>query len=59
MMKKEISGRLGADEPAQSFIRRFMLYNLGTFLLGCTRSRAWTFVKGMKAPQAAGAIHTD
>ena len=26
---------------------------------GVQEVRAWTFVKGMKAPQAAGVIHTD
>jgi ribosome-binding ATPase len=33
---------------------------LGTYLTcGETESRAWTFKKGMSAPQAAGIIHTD
>lgn len=29
------------------------------FTTGADESRAWTFIKGMKAPQCAGIIHTD
>jgi ribosome-binding ATPase YchF (GTP1/OBG family) len=29
------------------------------FTTGPDESRAWTFVKGIKAPKAAGIIHTD
>ena len=38
----------------------YKLLNLQTFFTtGADESRAWTFVKGMKAPQTAGIIHTD
>ncbi len=38
----------------------YALLNLQTyFTTGPDESRAWTFVKGTKAPQAAGIIHTD
>ena len=38
----------------------FAKLNLATFLTtGETESRAWTFTKGMSAPQCAGKIHTD
>jgi GTP-binding protein YchF len=38
----------------------YKLLNLETyFTSGPQETRAWTFVKGTKAPQAAGIIHTD
>jgi len=38
----------------------YKLLNLETyFTTGPDESRAWTYVKGIKAPQAAGIIHTD
>jgi ribosome-binding ATPase len=38
----------------------YRLLNLETyFTTGPDESRAWTYVKGTKAPQAAGIIHTD
>jgi ribosome-binding ATPase YchF (GTP1/OBG family) len=38
----------------------YRLLELETFFTtGADESRAWTFVKGMKAPQTAGIIHTD
>jgi GTP-binding protein YchF len=38
----------------------YSLLNLQTyFTTGADESRAWTFVKGAKAPQAAGIIHSD
>ncbi len=38
----------------------YNLLGLGTyFTAGVQEVRAWTFKKGMKAPQAAGIIHTD
>jgi GTP-binding protein YchF len=38
----------------------YKLLNLETyFTTGADESRAWTFIKGTKAPQAAGIIHTD
>lgn len=53
---------LGASEPGlNKLIRKsYELLNLGTFFTaGEPEVRAWTFVKGMKAPQVAGVIHTD
>ena len=53
---------LGASEPGLNRLIRqsYALLNLGTFFTaGVQEVRAWTFVKGMKAPQAAGVIHTD
>ena len=53
---------LGATEPGLNrLIRRsYELLNLGTyFTAGVKEVRAWTFIKGMTAPQAAGVIHTD
>lgn len=38
----------------------YKLLDLQTyFTTGADESRAWTFTRGMKAPQAAGIIHTD
>ncbi|MDR3093211.1 MAG: redox-regulated ATPase YchF [Bacteroidales bacterium] len=38
----------------------YSLLNLETyFTTGKDESRAWTYIKGTKAPQAAGIIHTD
>jgi ribosome-binding ATPase len=38
----------------------FYKLNLATYLTcGEIEARAWTFTKGMKAPQCAGVIHTD
>jgi hypothetical protein len=53
---------LGVEEPGlHKLIRKsYELLNLGTFFTaGVKEVRAWTFVKGMKAPQAAGVIHSD
>ena len=38
----------------------YALLELETFLTtGEVETRAWTYIKGMKAPQTAGVIHTD
>ena len=38
----------------------YKLLDLQTyFTTGADESRAWTFTRGMKAPQAAGIIHSD
>lgn len=53
---------LGVKEPGLNRVIRksYELLNLGTyFTAGVKEVRAWTFVKGMKAPQAAGIIHSD
>src|SRR5579885_310552 len=49
--------KLGADRVIQAGYR---LLNLLSFLTaGEDEVRAWTITRGMKAPQAAGKIHTD
>lgn len=53
---------LGLDEPGVNKLihAAYSLLNLETyFTTGPDESRAWTFKKGTKAPQAAGIIHTD
>lgn len=53
---------MGLDEPGvNKLIRKaYHLLNLQTyFTAGKQEVRAWTFHKGMMAPQAAGVIHTD
>lgn len=53
---------LGLDEPGVSKLihAAYSLLNLETyFTTGPDESRAWTYVRGTKAPQAAGIIHTD
>ncbi len=47
----------GLDDLVQ---KAYEALNLITYLTsGPTETRAWTIVKGTKAPQAAGVIHTD
>ena len=53
---------LGLDEPGVNKLihAAYRLLELQTyFTTGPDESRAWTFRKGTKAPQAAGIIHTD
>jgi len=53
---------LGLDEPGVNKLihSAYKLLNLQTyFTTGADESRAWTFVKGIKAPKAAGIIHSD
>lgn len=53
---------LGVTEPglAKLIKRSYYLLGLETyFTAGVQEVRAWTFRKGMKAPQCAGIIHTD
>ena len=53
---------IGISEPGVSKLikKSYNLLNLNTyFTTGPDESRAWTFKKGTKAPQAAGIIHTD
>ncbi len=57
--------RISLGLPKESEIdiliqKAYTLLNLITFLTtGEDETRAWTIVQGMKAPQAAGVIHTD
>ena len=53
---------LGLEETGVNRLIRaaYKLLNLETFFTaGPDECRAWTFVKGSKAPQCAGIIHTD
>jgi len=53
---------LGLVEPGVNKLihSAYKLLNLQTyFTTGADESRAWTFVKGIKAPKAAGIIHSD
>ncbi len=58
----EFLASLGLKEPGLNALIRagYELLGLQTFLTGGPdETRAWTFEKGMKAPQCAGVIHTD
>jgi ribosome-binding ATPase len=53
---------IGLVEPGLNRVIReaYALLGLITyFTAGQKEARAWTVIKGMKAPQAAGVIHTD
>ena len=60
--QKEFLKELGLNEPGLNSLSRtgYKLLNLITyFTAGPKEVRAWTIKKGTKAPQAAGAIHSD
>ncbi len=60
--KTEFLSSLGLEEPGLNKIIRagFNLLGLQTyFTVGPKEARAWMIRKGAKAPEAAGAIHTD
>lgn len=60
--KKEFLESIGLSEPGLNKIIRagYGLLGLQTyFTVGPKEARAWTIRKGAKAPEAAGAIHTD
>ncbi|WP_069789938.1 redox-regulated ATPase YchF [Cyanobacterium sp. IPPAS B-1200] len=60
--KAEFLESLGVEEGGlQSLIRAtYELLGLRTYLTtGETETKAWTIIAGMKAPQAAGVIHSD
>jgi GTP-binding protein YchF len=60
--RKEFLDAAGLEEPGlDRLIRKgYELLGLITyFTAGPKEARAWTIVKGMKGPQAAGVIHTD
>ncbi|MGH1417265.1 MAG: redox-regulated ATPase YchF [Hyphomicrobiaceae bacterium] len=53
---------MGLEEPGLNRLIRsgYQLLELVTyFTIGPKEARAWTITNGMKAPQAAGVIHTD
>lgn len=58
----EFLASMGLDEPGLNKVIRagYSLLGLLTFFtVGPKEARAWTVHQGAKAPQAAGAIHTD
>jgi len=60
--KAEFLAEMGLEEAGLSRVIRagYELLGLQTyFTAGVKEVRAWTFVAGMTAPQAAGVIHTD
>jgi hypothetical protein len=60
--KPEFLQSMGLEEPGLNrFIRSaFELLGLCTYYTaGVKETRAWTILRGTKAPQAAGVIHTD
>jgi hypothetical protein len=60
--KTEFLAEMGLQEAGLSRVIRagYELLGLQTyFTAGVKEVRAWTFVSGMTAPQAAGVIHTD
>ena len=60
--KRAFLESLGLEEPGLNKIIRagYLLLGLLTFFtVGPKEARAWTVTAGAKAPQAAGAIHTD
>ena len=60
--KRAFLESLGLDEPGLNKVIRagYRLLGLITFFTaGPKEARAWTVAAGAKAPQAAGAVHTD
>lgn len=60
--RKEFLEEIGLSESGVSRLIRaaYNLLDLQTyFTAGADEVRAWTFIRGTKAPQAAGIIHTD
>ena len=60
--RQEFLGEIGLTESGVSRLIRaaYALLDLQTyFTAGPDEVRAWTFMRGTKAPQAAGIIHTD
>jgi len=59
---QEFLADLGLEEPGLDKLIRAgydLLHLITYFTVGPKETRAWTIVKGTKAPQAAGVIHTD
>jgi hypothetical protein len=60
--RKEFLNDAGLEEPGVNKLIRgaYSLLNLMSFFtVGPKEIRAWTIKKGMTAPQASGAIHSD
>ena len=61
-VQREFLDSIGLDEPGLDRLIRagYGLLGLITFFtVGPKEARAWTVLRGARAPQAAGAIHTD
>ncbi|MGC4024975.1 MAG: redox-regulated ATPase YchF [Mesorhizobium sp.] len=59
---KEFLEAMGLEEPGLDRLIRAgynLLHLITYFTAGPKETRAWTIVRGTKAPQAAGVIHTD
>jgi GTP-binding protein YchF len=59
---QEFLADLGLEEPGLDKLIRAgyaLLHLITYFTVGPKETRAWTIQRGMKAPQAAGVIHTD
>jgi ribosome-binding ATPase YchF (GTP1/OBG family) len=60
--RPEFLAELGLEETGLARVIRAgydLLHLLTFFTVGPKEARAWTIEKGSKAPQAAGAIHSD
>jgi len=60
--RQEFLGALGLEETGLARVIRSgyeLLHLITFFTVGPKEAHAWTLPKGLKAPQAAGAIHTD
>ena len=60
--QKDYLDAIGLEEPGLNRVIRagYTLLDLVTyFTVGPKEARAWTIIKGTRAPQAAGVIHTD
>jgi GTP-binding protein YchF len=60
--KEDFLADIGETEPGLNRVIRaaYHMLDLGTFFTaGDKQARAWTFRHGMRAPEAAGRIHTD
>ncbi len=60
--QREYMADMGLEEPGLDRLIRAgynLLHLITYFTAGPKETRAWTISKGTKAPQAAGAIHTD
>ncbi|MFN5588608.1 MAG: DUF933 domain-containing protein, partial [Holosporales bacterium] len=60
--QREFLETLGLHEPGLNTVIRAAYSRLGLltyFTAGPQETRAWTIIKGTKAPQAAAVIHTD
>ncbi|AYE36122.1 redox-regulated ATPase YchF [Borrelia turcica IST7] len=60
--RKEMLTSLGIEDSGLNNLIKKAYYTLGLrtyFTAGVQEVRAWTFIDGMKAPEAAGIIHSD